>query len=46
MPDTFDLITQDQILAVVSNFTSYFFIAMVALSSVAPWSAASVSWPS
>jgi len=35
MPDTFDLITQDQILAVVSNFTSYFFIAMVALSSVA-----------
>lgn len=35
MPNTFDLITQDQILAVVSNFTSYFFIAMVALSSVA-----------
>jgi putative ABC transport system permease protein len=35
MPDTFDLITQDQILAVVSNFTSYFFVAMVALSSVA-----------
>jgi putative ABC transport system permease protein len=35
MPDTFDLITQDQILAVVSNFTSYFFITMVALSSVA-----------
>jgi putative ABC transport system permease protein len=35
MPDTFDLITQDQILAVVSSFTSYFFVAMVALSSVA-----------
>lgn len=35
MPDTFDLITQDQILEVVSNFTSYFFVAMVALSSVA-----------
>jgi len=35
MPNTFDLITQDQILAVVSNFTSYFFVAMVALSSVA-----------
>ncbi|HEY6947876.1 MAG TPA: ABC transporter permease [Gemmatimonadales bacterium] len=35
MPNTFDLITQDQILAVVSNFTSYFFIALVALSSVA-----------
>jgi putative ABC transport system permease protein len=35
MPDTFDLITQDQILAVISNFTTYFFVAMVALSSVA-----------
>jgi len=35
MPNTFDLVTQDQILDVVSNFTSYFFIAMVALSSVA-----------
>ncbi len=35
MPNTFDLITQDQILAVVSKFTSYFFVAMVALSSVA-----------
>lgn len=34
-PNTFDLVTQDQILDVVSNFTSYFFIAMVALSSVA-----------
>ena len=35
MPNTFDLITQDQILDVVGNFTSYFFLAMVALSSVA-----------
>lgn len=35
MPDTFDLITQDQILTVISNFTTYFFVAMVALSSVA-----------
>jgi putative ABC transport system permease protein len=35
MPSTFDMITQDQILEVVGNFTSYFFIAMVALSSVA-----------
>jgi putative ABC transport system permease protein len=35
MPNTFDLITQDQILAVVGKFTSYFFLAMVALSSVA-----------
>ena len=35
MPNTFDMITQDQILEVVGNFTSYFFIAMVALSSVA-----------
>jgi putative ABC transport system permease protein len=34
-PSTFDLITQDQILDVVGNFTSYFFLAMVALSSVA-----------
>ena len=34
-PNTFDLITQDQILEVVGNFTSYFFVAMVALSSVA-----------
>ncbi|MGH7629430.1 MAG: ABC transporter permease [Gemmatimonadales bacterium] len=34
-PNTFDLVTQDQILDVVTNFTSYFFIAMVALSSVA-----------
>jgi putative ABC transport system permease protein len=33
--NTFDLITQDQILDVVGNFTSYFFLAMVALSSVA-----------
>jgi putative ABC transport system permease protein len=35
MPNTFDLISQDQILEVIGNFTSYFFIAMVALSSVA-----------
>lgn len=35
MPNTFDMITQDQILEVVGNFTSYFFVAMVALSSVA-----------
>jgi putative ABC transport system permease protein len=35
MPNTFDMISQDQILEVVGNFTSYFFIAMVALSRVA-----------
>jgi putative ABC transport system permease protein len=35
IPNTFDLMTQDQILDVVGKFTSYFFIAMVALSSVA-----------
>ncbi|MEO8031211.1 MAG: ABC transporter permease [Gemmatimonadota bacterium] len=35
MPNTFDLITQDQILDIVSNFTNYFFVAMIALSSVA-----------
>jgi putative ABC transport system permease protein len=35
IPNTFDMITQDQILEVIGNFTSYFFIAMVALSSVA-----------
>ena len=35
MPNTFDLITQDQILDVVGKFTTYFFLAMVALSSVA-----------
>src|SRR5687767_15609090 len=34
-PNTFDIITQDQILDVVGNFTSYFFLAMVTLSSVA-----------
>jgi putative ABC transport system permease protein len=34
-PNTFDLITQDQILDVIGNLTSYFFLAMVALSSVA-----------
>jgi len=34
-PNTFDLISQDQILEVIGNFTSYFFVAMIALSSVA-----------
>jgi putative ABC transport system permease protein len=34
-PNTFDLITQDQILDVVGKFTTYFFVTMVALSSVA-----------
>jgi putative ABC transport system permease protein len=34
-PNTFDLITQDQILDVVTDFTAYFFIAVVSLSSVA-----------
>ena len=35
MPNTFDLITQDQILDVVGKLTTYFFLAMVSLSSVA-----------
>ena len=35
IPNTFDLITQDEILKVVGNLTSYFFVAMIALSSVA-----------
>jgi putative ABC transport system permease protein len=35
MPNTFDLITQDQILDVIGKFTTYFFLAMVSLSSVA-----------
>ena len=35
LPNTFDLITQDQILDVIGKFTSYFFLAMVSLSSVA-----------
>jgi putative ABC transport system permease protein len=35
MPDTFDLITQDQIIGIMDKFTTYFFTAMVALSSVA-----------
>jgi putative ABC transport system permease protein len=35
MPNSFDLITQDQILDVVGKFTTYFFLAMVSLSSVA-----------
>jgi putative ABC transport system permease protein len=34
-PNSFDLITQDQILDVVGKFTTYFFLAMVSLSSVA-----------
>jgi putative ABC transport system permease protein len=34
-PNTFDLITQDQILDVVGKFTTYFLLAMVSLSSVA-----------
>jgi putative ABC transport system permease protein len=34
-PNTFDLVTQDQILDVLGRFTNYFFLAMVALSSVA-----------
>ena len=35
MPNTFDLISQDQILDIVGKFTTYFFLAMVSLSSVA-----------
>ncbi len=35
IPNTFDMITQDQILDVIGKFTTYFFVAMVALSSVA-----------
>ena len=35
MPNTFDLVTQDQILDVIGKFTDYFFLAMVTLSSVA-----------
>ena len=35
MPNTFDLITQDQILDIMSSLTSAFFGVMVALSSVA-----------
>ena len=34
-PNTFDFLTQDQILDVVGKFTTYFFLAMVSLSSVA-----------
>ncbi|HXY30772.1 MAG TPA: ABC transporter permease [Gemmatimonadaceae bacterium] len=34
-PNTFDFITQDQILQIFNNLTSVFFIVMVALSSVA-----------
>ncbi|MFZ5625575.1 MAG: ABC transporter permease [Gemmatimonadota bacterium] len=35
MPNTFDLITQDQILDTVNNLTSVFFLVMIALSGVA-----------
>lgn len=35
MPNTFDMVTQDQILSIIGNFTNYFFVAMVSLSSVA-----------
>ena len=35
VPNTFDLITQDQILNVFNNLTSVFFLVMLALSSVA-----------
>jgi putative ABC transport system permease protein len=34
-PDTFDLLTQDQILAIIDKLTSAFFLVMLALSSVA-----------
>jgi putative ABC transport system permease protein len=34
-PDTFDMITQDQILDVLNQLTSVFFLVMIALSSVA-----------
>jgi putative ABC transport system permease protein len=34
-PNTFDLVTQDQILETVDNLTGIFFLVMVALSSVA-----------
>lgn len=34
-PNTFDLLSQDQILDVVGRFVTYFFVAMVSLSSVA-----------
>ncbi len=35
IPNTFDLISQDQILEIVNDLTSVFFLIMVALSSVA-----------
>ena len=35
MPDTFDLLTQDQILQIIDKLTSAFFLVMLALSSVA-----------
>ena len=35
MPDTFDMLTQDQILEITANLTGAFFLVMVALSGVA-----------
>ncbi len=35
IPNSFDILTQDQILATIDNLTSAFFLVMVALSSVA-----------
>ena len=35
VPNTFDLLTQDQILAIIDKLTSAFFLVMMALSSVA-----------
>jgi putative ABC transport system permease protein len=34
-PNTFDILTQDQILGLVNNLTSVFFLVMIALSGVA-----------
>jgi putative ABC transport system permease protein len=34
-PNTFDFVTQEEILDIVGRFTTYFFLAMVSLSSVA-----------
>ncbi len=35
VPNTFDIVTQEEILDIVDRFTTYFFLAMVSLSSVA-----------
>jgi len=35
MPDNFDMLTQDQVLEIISNLTGAFFLVMVALSGVA-----------